>query len=49
MAERIAVTGASGVVGAATVRYLLARGDAVVGVQRGTVPESLQRAGATGQ
>ena len=48
MAGRIAITGASGVVGGATARSLLARGDAVVGVQRGPVPKSLQRAGATG-
>lgn len=46
MAERIAVTGASGVVGGAAARALLARGDTVVAVQRGVVPDSLRRAGA---
>ncbi len=46
MAERIAVTGASGVVGGAAARTLLARGDTVVAVQRGVVPEALGRAGA---
>ena len=47
MSERVAVTGASGVVGGAAARALLARGDAVVGVQRGPLPASLADLGAT--
>lgn len=46
MTERVAVTGASGVVGGAAARAFLQRGDAVVGVQRGALPESLRVAGA---
>lgn len=46
MAERIAVTGASGVVGGAVARTLLGRGDAVVAVQRGALPPSLRESGA---
>jgi nucleoside-diphosphate-sugar epimerase len=46
MAERIAVTGASGVVGGAAARALLARGDTVVGVQRGELPTDLTDQGA---
>ena len=46
MSERVAVTGASGVVGGAAVRALLARGDAVVGVQRGPLPDTLTALGA---
>ena len=46
MAERIAVTGASGVVGGATARAILARGDGVVAVQRGTLPSALAALGA---
>jgi nucleoside-diphosphate-sugar epimerase len=46
MADRVAVTGASGVVGGAAARALLARGDAVVAVQRGTLPADLADLGA---
>jgi len=46
MADRIAVTGGSGVVGGAVVRALLGRGDAVVAVQRGRLPDALRSAGA---
>ena len=46
MAERVAVTGASGVVGGAVARALLARGDDVIAVQRGALPEDLDDAGA---
>ena len=48
MAERIAVTGASGVVGGAVARSLLARGDEVVAVQRGPLPAGLAELGARG-
>ncbi len=46
MSERIAVTGASGVVGSAVARALLARGDDVVAIQRSEAPASLRAAGA---
>lgn len=46
MAERVAVTGASGVVGGAAARALLARGDDVVAIQRGYVPPTLAALGA---
>lgn len=46
MPDRIAVTGASGVVGGAAARALLARGHAVVGVQRGPTPPVLVDLGA---
>jgi 2-alkyl-3-oxoalkanoate reductase len=49
MAERIAITGASGVVGGAAARVLLARGDTVVGVQRGELPTDLTDLGAQGR
>jgi nucleoside-diphosphate-sugar epimerase len=48
LAERIAVTGATGVVGGAAARALLDRGDAVVAVQRGAMPPGLRAAGAEG-
>lgn len=48
MAERIAITGASGVVGGAAARALLSRGDDVVAVQRGDVPLGLAAIGARG-
>lgn len=48
MAERIAVTGASGVVGGAVASALLARGDTVVAVQRSAVPRALEALGAEG-
>ena len=48
MAERVAVTGASGVVGGAVARSLLARGDEVVAVQRGPLPAELAEIGARG-
>ncbi|MFZ9987497.1 MAG: NAD-dependent epimerase/dehydratase family protein [Candidatus Nanopelagicales bacterium] len=48
MGERIAVTGASGVVGGAAARALLDRGNDVVAVQRGDVPAELRAAGARG-
>lgn len=48
MAERIAITGASGVVGGAAARALLAAGNAVVGVQRGRLPGDLLSRGAIG-
>lgn len=46
MADRVAVTGASGVVGGAVARALLARGDQVIAIQRGDLPEDLRDAGA---
>ncbi|MFM1965030.1 MAG: hypothetical protein RL134_755, partial [Actinomycetota bacterium] len=46
MAERVAVTGASGVVGGAAARALLARGDDVIAIQRGPVPAHLAALGA---
>lgn len=46
MAERIAVTGASGVVGGAVARALLGRGTDVVAIQRGEIPVDLSQAGA---
>ena len=46
MAERIAVTGASGVVGGAVARALLDRGDEVLAIQRGEIPPDLSQAGA---
>jgi nucleoside-diphosphate-sugar epimerase len=46
MADRVAVTGASGVVGGAAARALIARGDSVVAVQRGCVPPALAALGA---
>lgn len=46
MSERIAVTGASGVVGGAVARALLARGDEVVAIQRSQAPEALIASGA---
>jgi nucleoside-diphosphate-sugar epimerase len=46
MAERVAVTGASGVVGGAAARAFLARGDDVVAVQRGPLPAGLADLGA---
>lgn len=46
MADRVAVTGASGVVGGAAARALLARGDEVVAIQRGPVPVALVVLGA---
>jgi nucleoside-diphosphate-sugar epimerase len=46
MAERIAVTGASGVVGGAVARVLLDRGDEVLTIQRGEIPTDLRQAGA---
>lgn len=49
MAERIAVTGASGVVGGAVAGALLGRGDEVVAVQRGSLPAGLSELGARGQ
>lgn len=45
MSERIAVTGASGVVGGAASRALLDEGASVVAVQRGEVPQALLTAG----
>lgn len=48
MAERVAVTGASGVVGGAVARSLLARGDEVLAVQRSSVPAGLAHLGARG-
>lgn len=49
MAERVAVTGASGVVGGAVCRALLARGDAVVALQRGVPSADLIAAGVQGR
>ena len=46
MAERVAVTGASGVVGGAAARAFLCRGDEVVAVQRGPLPAELAARGA---
>lgn len=46
MTERVAVTGASGVVGGAVARALLARGDEVIAVQRGLLPAGLAALGA---
>ena len=46
MSDRVAVTGASGVVGGSAVRALLSRGASVVGVQRGELPRPLEAAGA---
>lgn len=48
MADRVAVTGASGVVGGAVARTLLARGNDVVAVQRGDLPPGLAARGARG-
>lgn len=46
MADRVAVTGATGVVGGAAARALLARGDEVVAVQRGGLSPELGPLGA---
>ena len=46
MADRVAVTGATGVVGGAAARALLARGDEVVAVQRGGLSPELGSLGA---
>jgi nucleoside-diphosphate-sugar epimerase len=46
MADRVAVTGATGVVGGAAARALMARGDGVVAVQRGNLAPELAALGA---